>query len=296
MPENFRCGFVAIVGRPNVGKSTLLNQLVREKISITSPVAQTTLRAARAVLSRADYQMIFVDTPGINVPRVALGKRLIRSAHNQSHDADVIAMVIEVQRGVTKNDRTLFAGLEVGSTPVCWVLNKSDIASDAQVASARHSVSDIGEFPVVETSAVAGSGVELLRETLADLLPVGEALFPVDATNESSVTDQISEIVRERILLTTFQEVPHSVAVEVSEMFHREDGLMVVSVVIFVERESQKGIVVGKHGHGIKSIGQTSRRAIERILGEHIFLDLRVKVRKDWRRSEDMIDRFGYGN
>ncbi|MDZ4169543.1 MAG: GTPase Era [Coriobacteriia bacterium] len=294
-----RSGFVALVGRPNSGKSTLTNALVGSKVAITSDTPQTTRHRLRAVINRDDAQVVLVDTPGLHKPHDALGEELNKSALKSLEDVDVVAMLVDATKPVGGGDR--WVGEHVararGVAHRILVITKADIASAEQVESQLVAARKLATFEEeVVLSAVEGFNMEGFYESVLRFLPEGPRWFPADMPTDQSLEVMIAEFVREKILRTTFDEVPHAVGVQVEELesFPRKN-LTKIWAVIYVERASQKGIIIGKGGEAIKLIGSQARVDLERLIGTQVFLELTVKVKKDWRRDASQIRRFGYG-
>ena len=295
-PPGYRSGFVSLVGRPNVGKSTLLNQVLRKKVSIISERPQTTRSAIRGVLTTRLAQLVFVDTPGLHKPHTTLGKRLNRVVRNALGEVDVVLFIVDVADGVGSGDAFIAKELRAQSTPVVVALNKLDAASPARVQDAIDRVAGLGEWASFGISARTGDGVDDLMGALIERLPEGPLLYPPDAVTDQSEHQLVAELIREKVLVLTQQEVPHSVAVAVEEIEENEElDRLEISATIFVERDSQKGIVIGRGGVMLKRIGTRARKDIETALGRHVFLDLRVRVERDWQRRDTSITRFGYG-
>jgi GTPase len=291
-----RSGFVALAGRPNAGKSTLVNAIVGNKIAIVSDRPQTTRRAIRGVRSDGDCQMVLVDLPGAQRPRDALTTRMARRLTQELEEADVALLVLNGEQGVGPGDRFIAASLAGTATPVVVAINKVDRLSRAATVAALAQAAELeaGEelFPV---SARTGTGLAELVEHLKAMLPEGPFLFA-----EREVTDQpravlLAELVREAVIRRTFKEIPHAVEVVVEDVEHPRAGLTRVRALVWVETESQKGILIGAHGRMIKAIGTAARRELERELGEQVHLDLSVRVRRDWRSDDDLLDRLGIG-
>ncbi|ABB16149.1 GTPase Era [Carboxydothermus hydrogenoformans] len=293
---SYKSGFVSIVGRPNVGKSTLLNQVVGTKIAIMSDKPQTTRNKIRAVLTSEKGQIIFIDTPGVQKPRNKLGEFMLKQALTSLDEVDVLLYVVEANSPIGPQENYLLKTLAEVKTPIILVVNKIDVVKmiEAQTL-ARQIESRLKVAKTYYISALNGTGVSELVEGIFELLPEGPPYYP-----EGQVTDYperfiIAEYIREQILHLTREEIPHSVAVVVEEIKPRENSNTVyVSAVIYVERESQKGIIIGKNGQMLKEIGQRARLEIERLLGSNIYLDLWVKVKEDWRNKDVWIRNFGF--
>lgn len=295
-PAAFRSGFVAVVGRPNTGKSTLINALVGEKVSITSNKPQTTRHTIRGVLTTDEGQAVFIDTPGYHKPKTQLGKRLNAVAREAAGDIDVGVLVVDGKSGIGRGDERAASDLLTSGARTICAVNKIDLMSKNSIAVALDAASRLGDFAhFVPISAYRGANIDLLASLVIEMLPEGPELFPRDMTTDQEVPKMISELVREKLLAITREELPHSIAVVTQEIEDRGDGLSYIDVVIFVERESQKGIVVGKGGTVLKKVGTEARTEIEEMLGRKVFLDLRVKVEADWQSHDEALDRFGFG-
>ena len=293
----YKSGFVTLVGRPNAGKSTLLNCIMGKKIAITSNTAQTTRHRFRAVKTTDDYQLVIVDTPGIHKPHDALGEELNTSALKALEDVDVIAMLVDSSQPVGTGDEWVAKQLERVDTVKVLVLSKSDLVDEEtlanQVQAAQALVSWDG---VVTCSATQDLGVEQFVSTVVSFLPEGPQWFPSDMETDQPLEVVIAEFIREKILRSFRDEVPHAIGVQTEEMeYVKRKGLYRIRAIIYTEHESQKGMIIGKRGAAIKQIGSEARVDLERILGCRVFLDLSVKVKKNWRRDASQIRRFGYG-
>ena len=296
MPDaSFRSGFVALVGRPNAGKSTLLNACCGKRLAIASPVAQTTRRRLRGVIRLPDRQLIIVDTPGLHKPKDALGKQLNRSALGALADVDVVAMLVDATKPVGTGDEWVAAHVERVHAPKLLVLTKADLASRPQVEAQLEAARTLASFDdALVTSATEGFNVDAFINLASERLPEGPAWFPDNMSCDASEHELVSEFVREKALLLCHDEVPHSVAVTCDNISWATDGHASVSCTILVEREGQKGIVVGKGGSMVKRIGTAARRDVERLLGAKVYLELRVQVQPQWRRDANEIRRLGY--
>ncbi len=296
LPEGFKSGFVTLVGRPNAGKSTLLNAIMGKKIAITSKTAQTTRHRFRAVLTRDEFQMIIVDTPGLHKPHDALGEELNTSAIKALEDVDVIAMLIDASKPIGRGDEWVAAQLRGSKSKKICVLSKTDIVTPEQIAAQRAAAEKLATWDaMVGLSSQTGRNVDAFVEEVVYLLPEGPAWFPRDMETDQPIEVMVAEFVREKILRSFRDEVPHSIGVQVEEMEYEKKDLVRIFAVIYVERDSQKGIIIGRGGAAIKRIGTEARRDLEHLLGMRVFLDLRVKVKKNWRRDANQIKRFGYG-
>lgn len=296
LENEYRSGFIGLIGRPNVGKSTLLNRLARRKVAITSDKPQTTRNRIRAIITTAEAQLVFVDTPGFHKPRNALGERLNALVLGTMRDVDVAVFVLDGAQTIGKGDIFIAGELEKADTPVVGVVNKIDLLDGGRVESQVEVARHLYPFErVMKVSSKFGAGVDELESALAGFLPTGPQYFPPDMVSDQPERVLVAELIREKALELTRDEVPHSVAVLVEEIRPREErDLVDIEAVIYVERESQKGIIVGKGGRMIKEIGTRARRDIEPVLGNKVFLDLRVKVEKEWSRNPAFIKRLDY--
>lgn len=291
----FRSGIVAVVGRPNVGKSTLVNALVGRKVAIVSDKPQTTRRHIRAISNAEDAQIVFTDTPGFHKPTTLLGTRTNALVRDAVEGVDVVIQVIDAAAGVGRGDAYVFERqvATVGGAKLC-ALNKVDAVGHHALVPQLDAAGRVGAFDeIVPVSARDGKGVGLLRELVLERLPEGPALYPPDDLTDQSLELQLSELVREQALHVTRQEVPHSIAVVIEELDH-EPELTTVHATLVVERDSQKGIVIGRGGDTLKTIGTAARLEMERLLGTKVFLDLRVKVVKEWQRDPKALERLGF--
>ena len=303
---SFRSGFVCFVGRPNVGKSTLTNALVGAKVAITSSRPQTTRHAVRGLVHRTDSQLVVVDTPGLHRPRTLLGERLNDLVRSTWAEVDVIGVCLPCDQQVGPGDRYLVGEIaRLRSRPVVAVATKTDLARPDRIAEHLTSIAALGEqagvewAEVVPVSAMTGDNVGLLAQLVARRLPVGPMLYPDGELTDEPEETLVAELIREAALEGVRDELPHSIAVVVEEMALREDRpddrpLLDVRARVFVERDSQKGIVIGHQGARLKQIGSQARVQIERILGTPVFLDLHVKVAKDWQRDPRQLRRLGF--
>jgi GTP-binding protein Era len=293
----FRSGFGCLVGRPNAGKSTLTNALVGEKIVITSSKPQTTRHAVRGVLTRPDAQLILVDTPGLHRPRTLLGQRLNDVVRATLAEVDVVGFCVPADQKVGPGDRFIVAELAALSVPVIAIVTKTDAASKAQVAQQLMTVSRLGQFAeVVPVSARRGDQVGLLADLFVARLPVGPMLYPDDVITDNDLDTRIAELVREAALHGVHDELPHSIAVTVQERRPRAEQpeLIEIFATIHLERDSQKGIIIGTGGVRLKQIGSTARVGIETLLGRRVHLDLHVAVESEWQRDPKKLDRLGF--
>jgi len=294
----YRAGFVSIVGRPNVGKSTLTNALVGEKVAITSSKPQTTRRAIRGIVHRAHGQLILVDTPGLHRPRTLLGERLNSLVQSTLGDVDVIAFCVPANEPIGPGDRFINEQLDqYPNAKKVAIVTKTDATSKAKVAEQLLAVSELREWAaIVPVSAPKGEQLEVLVDELLTLMPESEhPLYPAETVTDEDVTERIAEYVREAALEGVSDELPHSIAVTVDDLIEREDkDLVEVYANLYVERDSQKGIIIGKGGSRLKEVGATARTQIERLLGRKVFLALHVKVAKDWQRDPKQLGKLGF--
>ncbi|WP_251197908.1 GTPase Era [Anaerotardibacter muris] len=296
--KDFRSGFVTLLGRPNAGKSTLLNAIMDQKYAIASPTAQTTRHRFRAIKTTDDYQLIIVDTPGVHKPHDALGEELNTTALKSLEGIDVIAFLLDAHEPLGRGDEWVITQLKaVKNTPKILVISKSDLATEDQIEAQIAKANELMEWDdTIVLSAVTGYHVDEFIDTVVSYLPEGPLWFPADMQTDQPQEVIIAEFIREKILFTVHDEVPHAIGVVVDEMsYDRKKDLYRIFATIYVERDSQKGILVGKGGRTIKHIGIEARKDLESLLGTKVFLDLQVKVKKNWRRDLNLIRRFGYG-
>lgn len=291
-----RSGFIALIGRPNVGKSTLLNALVGEKIAIISDRPQTTRNQIRAVLTRPDYQAIFIDTPGLHKPKHMLGSSMVQVARNTMQEVDLIFFLVEANETPGPGDRYITEILAQVSSPQFLILNKIDLVKKGRMEENRKLYQDLCKFEgVFAISALNQVDLDPLLTTIIGYLPEGPQYYPPDMVTDQPERFIAAEIIREKVIHLTRQEIPFSIAVVIEEMKPRDNGnLLDIRAEIFVERKSQVGIVVGKGGLLMKEAGSRARQELEALFGQKIFLDLRVKVKRDWRNREDELRRLGY--
>jgi GTP-binding protein Era len=291
----FRAGFVTFVGRPNVGKSTLMNALVGEKVAITSSKPQTTRHAIRGIVHRAQGQVVIVDTPGMHRPRTLLGQRLNDLVQHTLSEVDVIALCIPAPDSVGPGDRYIAQAIEnFPRAKKIAVVTKTDAASPEVIAQRLLQVSELTDWDsIIPVSGLHGEQLEVLLEQIVALLPLSPALYPIESHTEQTDEIRIQELIREATLEGVSEELPHSIAVTIDEMADREDGLFQIFANLWVERDSQKGIIIGKGGQKLKDIGQRARAEIEALLGRRVHLAIQVKVSKEWQRDAKKIDRLG---
>ena len=293
---SFRSGFVSFVGRPNVGKSTLTNALVGEKVAITSSKPQTTRRAIRGIVHAATGQLVVVDTPGVHRPRTLLGERLNDLVDATLGDVDVIGFCVPADERIGPGDRFIVEQLErYPRAKKVAIVTKVDKTGKQAVGEQLLAVSELREWDlIVPVSALTSIQLDLLTTELIALMPESPALYPDEAITDESLEDRIAELIREAALEGVQDELPHSIAVTIDDMIEREDGLVEIYANIFVERDSQKGIVIGKGGSRLRAVGERSRAGIEPLLDARVFLSLRVKIAKEWQRDAKQLGRLGF--
>ncbi len=293
----FRAGFVTFVGRPNVGKSTLTNALVGEKVAITSSKPQTTRRAIRGIVHRATGQLIVVDTPGMHRPRTLLGERLNAVVQDTLGDVDVIGFCVPANEPIGPGDRFINEQLDsFPRTRKIAIVTKTDAAGATKVAEQLLAVSELREWDlVIPLSAVTGEQVDLLAEQVIALMPESPALYDDDAVTDESTTDRVAELIREAALEGVSDELPHSLAVTIDEMAERSPGgVLDIFANVFVERDSQKGIIIGHKGSRLTEVGTRARLEIEKLMGRRVYLKLHVKVAKEWQRDPKQLGKLGF--
>ncbi|QYH35951.1 GTPase Era [Salinibacterium sp. M195] len=295
--SEFRAGFVTFVGRPNVGKSTLTNALVGEKVAITSSKPQTTRRAIRGLVHRKDGQLIIVDTPGMHRPRTLLGERLNSIVKDTLGEVDVIGLCIPANEKIGPGDR--YINEQLDSFPRAKkvaIVTKIDASSRPGVAEQLRAVSELRDWDeIIPISSFDSIQLDILSTELVKLMPVSKALYPDDAVTDESTESRVAELIREAALEGVMDELPHSIAVTIDDMIQRDDkDLLEVFANIFVERDSQKGIIIGKGGERLQDVGARARKEIEKLVGKQIYLSLRVKVAKEWQRDSKQLGRLGF--
>jgi GTP-binding protein Era len=290
----FRSGYVSITGRPNVGKSTLLNTILGEKVAIVTSKPQTTRNRIIGVKTLPDTQIIFIDTPGIHKPKHKLGKLMVREAKKSVEEVDLILFMVEPENP-SSGDRFIIEMLKGLNKPVFLLINKVDTVRKPRILPVIDAYSKLYSFKdIIPISALTGDGVEILLKTIVKHLPEGPKYYPDDIVTDQLERFMVSEIIREKVMEQTEEEVPYSVAVEITHWSEREDGVVFIYANIYVEREGQKGIIIGKNGLRLKAIGSSARVEIEKLLGVKVFLDLWVKIKKDWRSNERILRELGF--
>lgn len=289
-----RSGFIALAGRPNAGKSTLLNRIVGGKVAIVSDKPQTTRRAIRGIATTDDWQLVMVDLPGVQRPRDVLTERMQKRVERELAGADAVLFMLNGEQRIGPGDRFIAEAIKRVGLPCVTALNKVDRLGRAQTAEALTAAAELevqGElFPI---SAQTGAGVPELVEHLVALVPEGPYLYPPEDTTDQPEHVRLAELVREQVLLRTREELPHAVEVELGETEERDDGLLVLRANVWTETDSQKGIVIGAGGRMVRAIGTAARREIEASLGRRVHLELNVRVRRGWREDEGLLDRLG---
>jgi GTPase len=289
-----RAGFVALAGRPNVGKSTFTNAVVGEKVAIVSDRPQTTRRAIRGVHQSGDCQLVLVDLPGVQRPRDELTARMARRVQQELDGCDAALLMLSAEQSVGPGDRFIAAALESVTVPVTVAVNKVDRLSRAALMPVLEEAAElVGRAEVFPISARRGTGVDALVEHLASLMPEGPFMYATGASSDQSLELLLAELIREAVIRRTFQELPHAVEVVLEELEYPREGLVRVRALIWVESESQKGIVIGAHGRMVKAIGVAARRELQRAVGAQVHLELSVRVRRDWRADGGLLDRLG---
>jgi GTP-binding protein Era len=289
-----RSGFVALAGRPNAGKSTLVNRIVGGKVAIVSDKPQTTRREIRGIATGPDWQLVLVDLPGVQRPRDPLTERMQRRVERALADADAVLLVLNGEQQIGSGDRFIANAIKNVGLPAATALNKVDRLDRPRTVAALAAAAELGvQGEIFPASAKTGAGLDALVEHLVSLLPEGPFLYPPEERSDLPERVRLAELVREQALLRTREEVPHSVEVEIEELEEREDNLLVMRARVWVETESQKGILVGAGGRMVKAVGTAARHEIERALGRRVHLELQVRVRKGWRRDEALLDRLG---
>lgn len=291
----FKSGFVTLIGRPNVGKSTLLNNIIGQKITIISDKAQTTRNKIQGIYTTEDSQVVFIDTPGIHKPKHKLGQFMVDSAVSTINEVDVVLFVVNVSQKLGPGDRFIMEKLSTTDTPVFLILNQIDQVHPNDllpIIDQYRAEFDFAE--IIPTSALQGQNIEELLKTIKSYLPEGPQFYPEDQISDHPEYFIISELIREKVLHLTKEEVPHSVAVVTDKVERDGEGKVHVFASIIIERKSQRGIIIGKGGKMLKRIGTMARKDIEKLLGDKIYLELWVKVQKGWRNKPSYLDEYGY--
>ncbi|MGJ5711835.1 GTPase Era [Staphylococcus auricularis] len=293
--SEYKSGFVSIIGRPNVGKSTFVNRVIGHKIAIMSDKAQTTRNKIQGVMTQDDAQIIFLDTPGIHKPKHKLGHYMMRVAKNTLSEIDAIMFMVNVNEEIGRGDEYIMDMLKDVKTPVFLVLNKIDLVHPDELMPRIEQYQSYMSFTeMVPMSALEGHNVDHFIEVLKSYLPEGPQYYPEDQVSDHPEQFVVSELIREKILHLTSEEIPHAIGVNVDRMIKKEEDHVRIEATIFVERDSQKGIVIGKGGKKLKEVGKRARHDIEHLLGSKVYLELWVKVQKDWRNKVNFIRQMGY--
>ena len=291
----FKSGFVTIVGRPNVGKSTLMNNILGEKLSIVSNKPQTTRNNIQTILTKENYQIVFVDTPGIHKPKHKLGEYMVNSAKESIKDVDLVLFLTNPDEEIGRGDRFIIEALKNTEAPVFLVLNKIDENTQDRVAKTLAMYSKEFEFKeIIPISALKGKNVDTLIELMVKYLPEGPKYYPEDMITDVQEKFVVSEIVREKALRTLRDEIPHGIAIDVIQMKQTPNGTYHIEVDMICEKDSHKGIIIGKNGQCLKKIGETSRYELEKFLGNKVNIKIWVKVRKEWRDNQNLLKELGY--
>ncbi|WP_196591589.1 GTPase Era [Pectinatus frisingensis] len=313
MDKKYKSGFAAVIGRPNVGKSTLINNLIGQKIAIMSDKPQTTRNKILCVMTQKNMQVVFIDTPGIHKPIDKLGEHMVRAAQNTLNEVDVILFVVDANEKIGGGERYIMKRLQAAKKPVLLIVNKIDLIKKetilpiinkyeneySNIYDAKNAVDDGNASKFATVVPISAKNKENLSDLLTEIeqyLPVGPQYFPEDMVTDQPERLIVAELIREKVLLSTRDEVPHAVAVDVDEMTTRKNGDVYVRATIYVERESQKKIVIGAKGGLLKQVGANARSDIQNLLGSKIYLDLWVKVKKDWRDRERVLREFGFND
>ena len=291
--KNYHSGFVTIIGRPNVGKSSLMNRMIGEKIAIVSSKPQTTRSRIMGVLSRTEHQIVFLDTPGIHDPRTKLGEYMMHSVRDAMDGMDAVLVLFDVTH-ITENDLRVADGMKEKKVPVILALNKIDLATPEQILAATAKAAEIGFEEIIPVSARTGDGVEELIKSLENHLPEGPQYFPEDMITDQPERILCAEIIREKALRHLRDEVPHGIGVEIMKIEALSDKLTEINATVYCERAAHKGIIIGKNGTMLQTIGTEARLDIEKLMDTHINLKLWVKIRPDWRNNASDLKNLGY--
>lgn len=295
MSNEFKSGFVAIIGRPNVGKSTFMNKVLGQKVAIMSDKAQTTRNKVQGVLTTEQSQIIFIDTPGIHKPKHMLGDYMMKVAKNTLREVDAIMFMVNVEESIGRGDEFIIELLKNNRTPIFLVLNKIDKIHPDELIKEIEKYKDLLPFAeIVPISALQGNNVDHLVKVIEGYMPEGPMYYPKDQISDHPEEFIVAELIREKALHLTSQEIPHAIGVQVEKMVKESEERVHIEATIYIERDSQKGIIIGKQGSMLKKIGQLARKDIEVLLGSKVYLELWVKVQKDWRNKPNFIRQIGY--
>ncbi|WP_404453047.1 GTPase Era [Virgibacillus necropolis] len=295
MNNSYKSGFVAIIGRPNVGKSTFMNRVIGQKIAIMSDKPQTTRNKIQGVLTDSDAQLVFIDTPGIHKPKHRLGDFMVKIAENTLNEVDAILFMINAKEGYGKGDQYILDRLQEVKRPVYLIINKIDLIHPDDLFPLIENYKDKYNFEeVIPISALEGNNVNHLLDVLKDKLPEGPQYYPEDQVTDHPERFIMGELIREKVLQLTHEEIPHSIAVVIENIEKRESNAIFIQATIVTERKTQKGILIGKQGSMLKNIGKSARKDIESLLGTKVYLELWIKVQKDWRNKQTQLKEFGF--
>lgn len=296
MSKEFKSGFVSLIGRPNVGKSTLMNCLIGEKIAIISSKPQTTRNKIQSILTTDDMQVIFIDTPGLHTPKSKLGNYMVKSAENTLSNVDIVLYLIEPFEKIKDSDRAILDRLKNVKSPVFLIINKIDTIEKPELLKVMEAYSNEYDFAeIIPISALKDKNTEELLRAIRKYIPEGPKYFPEDMITDQPERQIVAEMIREKALYLLQDEIPHGIAVEITSMKPRKDkDITDIEATVYCERESHKGIIIGKQGSMLKKIGSNARRDIERFLGGSVNLQIWIKVKKDWRDSDFLLKNFGY--
>lgn len=295
MTDKFHSGFIAIIGRPNVGKSTFMNRVVGQKVAITSDKPQTTRNKIQGVYTTKDYQMVFIDTPGIHKPKHKLGAFMVQTSENTLNEVDAIIFMVNAQEGFGRGDQFIIDLLKKVNRPVYLVFNKVDLIEKDDIFPLIEQYKSLHTFTeIVPISAMEGNNVTHLLSLLENELEEGPQYYPDDFITDHPERFIMGELIREKVLRLTKEEIPHSVAVDIENIERKDNGSVLIQASIITERDSQKGILIGKKGSMLKSIGKEARKDIEHILGSHVYLELWVKVKPGWRNNQKQLHELGF--
>lgn len=295
MTKNFKSGFIALIGRPNVGKSTFINQIIGQKVTIVSDKPQTTRHKIQAIYNEPDTQIVFIDTPGVHKPKHELGRIMVNAAENTLNEVDAIIFMIDAKQGFWRGDQYIIDLLKNIQRPVYLVINKIDLIHPDELLPLIDEYRKKMEFTeIIPISALKGNNISRLLQLLKKALPEGPKYYPEGYTTDQPERFIVAEFIREKVLLLTREEIPHSITVNIENIEEKPSELILIQATIVTERDSQKGIIIGKRGQRLKEIGKKSREDLERLLGSKVYLELWVKVKRDWRNDLSQLRSFGY--
>lgn len=295
MANDYKSGFVAIVGRPNVGKSTFMNNVIGEKIAIMSDKAQTTRNKIQGVFTEQDAQLIFIDTPGIHKPKHRLGDFMVKIAEDTLNEVDAVLFMINAKEGYGRGDQYILDRLQKINRPVFLIINKIDLIHPEKVFELIEQYKDKCNFKeIIPISALQGNNINHMLEVLKKYIPEGPQYYPEDQITDHPERFIIGELIREKVLQLTREEIPHSIAVVIENIVNRDSDAVFIQASIITERKTQKGIIIGKQGSMLKDIGKNARKDIEALLGSKVYLELWVKVQKDWRNKQSQLNELGF--